>query len=153
MPLGRLAEPLIWRDVCQVGDDDFSHQCWLIGGGVVGWVGGGPAGCARRAVRLIFAGWDRRTMVRRGEPLSSIGRGQPFGGGGLLKRFSRVPRALPGRHRPSRRDRRCQVSGSLDLGDRPGEAGEFAGGRDRDDRAPLGALLEPCPGAMQTLLG
>jgi hypothetical protein len=44
---------------------------------VVGWVGGGPAGCARRAVRLIYAGWDRRTMVRRGEPLSRIGRGQP----------------------------------------------------------------------------
>src|SRR5450755_1185782 len=73
--------------------------------GVVGWVGGGPAGCARRAVRLIYAGWDRRTMVRRGEPLSRIERGRPpLVGGGLLIGQSRVPRALPGRHRPSRRD-------------------------------------------------
>jgi hypothetical protein len=32
-------------------------------------------------------------MVRRGEPLSRIGRGQPCGGGGLLKAVSRVPRA------------------------------------------------------------
>jgi len=38
------------------------------------------AGCARRAVRLIYAGLGcRRTMVRRGEPLSKIGRGQPVG--------------------------------------------------------------------------
>jgi hypothetical protein len=51
---------------------------------VVGWVGGGPAGCARRAVRLIFAGCHRRTMFRRGEPLSKIGRGQPLWGGLLI---------------------------------------------------------------------
>jgi hypothetical protein len=43
----------------------------------IGWAGGGPAGCARRAVRLICAGWDRRTMVRRGEPLSKVERGLP----------------------------------------------------------------------------
>jgi hypothetical protein len=91
-------------------------------------------------------------MVRRGEPLSSIGRGQPLGGG-LLKSVSRVPRALPGRHRPSRRDKADVGVGSLDLGDRPAESGEFAGGRDRDDRASLRALLEPCPGAVQPLLG
>jgi hypothetical protein len=41
----------------------------------------------------------------------------------------------------------------LDLGDRPHEAGEFAGGGDGDDRAALGARLEPCPGAVQPLLG
>ncbi len=117
-------------------------------GGVVGWVGGGPAGCARRAVRLIYAGWHRRTMVRRGEPLSKIGRGQP-GWGGLLIVSSRVPRALPGRHRPSRRDRRCWGWWLLDSGDRPGEPGELAGGRDGDDRAALGASLEACPGAVQ----
>ena len=29
---------------------------------MVGWVGGGSVCCARRAVRLIFAGWDRGTM-------------------------------------------------------------------------------------------
>ena len=69
---------LIWRAFCQgVRHDSLAFAgCWMRGG-VVGWVGGGPAGCARRAVRLICAGWDRRTMVRRGEPLSSIGRGQP----------------------------------------------------------------------------
>jgi len=60
-------------------------------GGVVGWVGGGPAGCARRAVRLIYAGWDRRTMVRRGVPLSSIGRGQPFGWAGCSSVFRGFP--------------------------------------------------------------
>src|SRR6266700_809076 len=75
---------LIWRVVCQGG----RHEFLVVAVGVVGWVGGGPAGFARRAVRLIYAGWDRRTMVRRGVPLSSIGRGRPWGGGGLLKRCS-----------------------------------------------------------------
>ena len=46
---------LIWREVCQEGVVDFSHFA-LVVGVVVGWVGGGPAGCARRAVRLIYAG-------------------------------------------------------------------------------------------------
>ena len=91
-------------------------------------------------------------MVRRGEPLSSIGRGQPLLGGGLLIAPSRVPRALPGRHRPSRRDSDCRRAWSLDLGDRPGEPGEFAGRRNRDDRAALGALFEPGPGAVESLL-
>jgi hypothetical protein len=40
----------------------------------------------------------------------------------------------------------------LDLGDRPAEAGEFAGGGGSDDRAALGALLEAGPGAVQSLL-
>ncbi len=57
---------LIWRAFCQGGNDDFHVLC-LVFVVVVGWVGGGPAGCARRAVRLIYAGWYRRTMVRRGE--------------------------------------------------------------------------------------
>ncbi len=91
-------------------------------------------------------------MVRRGEPLSRIERDQPEGG--LLIGALRVPRALPGRHRPSRRDlgdvRRWL---SFDLGDRPGEPGELAGGGDRDDRAAFGAFLQPAPGAVQALLG
>src|SRR5271154_5036621 len=71
---------LIWRVFCQVGVVDLPHFVLFVLG-VVGWVGGGLAGCARRAVRLIFAGLGyRRTMVRRGEPLSKIGRGRPFGG-------------------------------------------------------------------------
>ena len=90
-------------------------------------------------------------MVRRGEPLSSIGRGQPSRGG-LLIAPSRVPRALPGRHRPSRRDSDCRREWSLDLGERPGKPGELAGRRNRDDRAALGALFEPGPGAVESLL-
>ena len=50
------AAVLIWRARCQVGDEDFSHLRLVSRGVVVGWVGGGPAGCARRAVRLICAG-------------------------------------------------------------------------------------------------
>jgi hypothetical protein len=46
-PLPRTTK-LIWRDACQEGLADFSHLRWWFGGGVVGWVGGGPAGCARR---------------------------------------------------------------------------------------------------------
>jgi hypothetical protein len=42
---------------------------------------------------------------------------------------------------------------SFDLADRPREPGEFAGGGDGDDRAPLGALFESGPGAVQALLG
>ena len=42
-------------------------------------------------------------MVRRGVPLSRSSVAGP--GGGLLIVSSRVPRALPGRHRPSRQDR------------------------------------------------
>ena len=75
-------------------------------------------------------------------------RAWPAWGGGLLIGLSRVPRALPGRHRPSRRDRGCSGLWLLDLGDRPGEAGELAGGGDGDDRASLGAQLEACPGAV-----
>jgi hypothetical protein len=95
-------------------------------------------------------------MVRRGVPLSSVGRGQlPGLGGGLLIVESRVPRAVPGRHRPSRRDMGCDVRGwrLFDLGDRPSEAGEFAGGGDGDDCAAFGALLQACPGAVQASLG
>jgi hypothetical protein len=60
-----------------------------------GWVGG-PAGCARRAVRLIYADpGGRRTMVRRGVPLCRIGRGQPRTGWVLIAdwRVSRACRA------------------------------------------------------------
>ncbi|MGI8801201.1 MAG: hypothetical protein ACR2KV_03380, partial [Solirubrobacteraceae bacterium] len=41
---------LIWRAFCQVGVVDFSHSALREGKAVVGWAGGGPAGCARRAV-------------------------------------------------------------------------------------------------------
>jgi hypothetical protein len=92
-------------------------------------------------------------MVRRGVPLSNVGRGQPPVGGGLLIGQSRVPRAVPGRHRPSRRDVVLGCSGLFDLGDRPGEAGEFAGGGDGDDGAAFGALLQTGPGAVQASLG
>src|SRR5215203_4176176 len=99
--------------------------------GVIGWVGGGPAVlCATRG-QTDMRGLDRRTMVRRGEPLSRIGRGRPRSWGGLLIVESRVPRALPGRHRPSRRDGSWVLRiRSWDAGDRPAEAGEFAGGGD-----------------------
>ncbi len=58
---------------------------------VVGWVGGGPAGCARRAVRLIYAGlvpqdhgssWGGRCL---GSSVASPARG------GLLIGGSRFP--------------------------------------------------------------
>ena len=65
--------------------------------------------------------------------------------GGLLIAPSRVPRALPGRHRPSRRDSDCRREWSLDLADRPGKPGEFAGCGNRDDRAALGALFRAWP--------
>ena len=72
---------LIWRAGCQEGRQEFLALEGGRGGrGVVGWVGSGPAGWARRAVRLIYAGLGcRRTMVRRGEPLSKFGRGRPCG--------------------------------------------------------------------------
>jgi hypothetical protein len=38
---------------------------------------------------------------------------------------------------------------SLDLGDRPSEPSQLAGGSDGDDRAALRASLEACPGAVQ----
>ena len=101
-------------------------------------------------IRIRGSG-GRRTMVRRGVPLSSVERGQPLGGG-LLIGQSRVPRALPGRHRPSRRDVDDSAVGSLDLGDRPAEAREFAGGGHRDDRSALVAGFEPGPGAVQPAL-
>ena len=50
-------ESLIWRVVCQGGRRDFSHLALGVSGCVgVGWVGGGPGCCARRAVSLICAG-------------------------------------------------------------------------------------------------
>src|SRR5271154_5242009 len=83
---------LIWRVFCQVGVVDLPHFVLFVLG-VVGWVGGGLAGCARRAVRLIFAGLGyRRTMVRRGEPVLKTGGVGPLGGG-----FSHGPVAVPPR--------------------------------------------------------
>ena len=144
--LGRGGAELIWESVCQVGVVEVARwrSCWTVCGRLGWW----RSGVLRDAGQTDIRGLDRRTMVRRGEPLSRIGRGLPRCRGGLLIAQSRVPRALPGRHRPSRRDRGARRSWSLDAGDRPAEAGELAGGGDGDDRAPLGALLEPRPGVV-----
>jgi hypothetical protein len=60
---------LIWRGVCQGG---VVVSRVRVGGWGCGRLGGWRSGCcARRVVRLIYAGsGGRRTMVRRGEPLS-----------------------------------------------------------------------------------
>jgi hypothetical protein len=53
---GASTRSLIWRALCQVGVADFSLLALCCGG--CGWLGGWRSGgCARRAVRLIFAGW------------------------------------------------------------------------------------------------
>ena len=93
-------------------------------------------------------GWARRTMVRRGEPLSEGERGRR---GRLLRGVSRVPRACRAATDPSRRDDVCSV-GLLDLADRPAEPGELAGGGDGDQGAAFIALLQSCPGAVQAAL-
>jgi hypothetical protein len=78
-------------------------------------------------------------MVRRGVALSRIERGQP--GGGVLIEPSRLPRACRAATDPVDGMRACSEC-PLDLGDRPHEPGELAGGRDRDDRAALSAGFE-----------
>ena len=145
-------ESLIWRDVCQGGRHEFLAFAVRGAGVMVGWVGGGPAGlCATRGQTDIRGFVCRRTMVRRGEPLSSIGRGRPWVGRVAQAVVADSPRvAGPPPTQPT--GWRTFGLWLLDLGDRPAEAGEFAGGGDGDDRAALGALLESCPGAMQTLL-
>jgi len=131
---------LIWRVVCQAGVVGLAHGRSLVGGvGSAGWVAVRRA-CARRAVGLISAGLGCRRTVD-----SSWGRsGVASPGRGLLIALSRVPRALPGRHRPSRRDGIFAAVSSFDAGDGPAEAGELAGGGDGDDRAAFGALLKAC---------
>jgi hypothetical protein len=144
---------LIWREVCQGERHDFPAFAGRCGGGC-GRLGGWRSGvlCATR-VRLICAGLGcRRTMVRRGVPLSNIGRGLPCWGRVAHRRIAGSPR-VPGRHRPGRRDECCRGVGSLDLADRPAEPGELAGGGNGDDRATLGALFEAGPGAVQPPLG
>ena len=49
---------------------------WLATGVVGSAEGAAGLAGARRAVRLIFAGWDRRTVFRRESPLSKIERRQ-----------------------------------------------------------------------------
>ena len=58
------------------------------------------------------------------------------------------------RSRRSSTDVACEVAGGLlGAGERPAEAGEFAGDGDRDDRATLAALLsEPAPDVVQAAL-
>jgi hypothetical protein len=92
-------------------------------------------------------------MVRRGEPLSQIGRSQPPCGRAGCSEFAR---GFPARCRaatdPADGIGDVWLVWLLDLGDRPGESGEFAGGRDGDDRAALRACLEAGPGAVQPSL-
>ena len=74
------------------------------------------------------------------------------GWGGLLIAVSRVPRACRAATDPA--DGMSAMGRWLfDLGDRPAEPGELAGGGDGDDRASLGAGLEARPGAVQSSLG
>ena len=86
-------------------------------------------------------------MVRRGEPLSRIGRGQPllWVRGGLLIAKSRVPRACRAATGPVNGIGLLVVLVSLDAGDCPAEPGEFARRGDGDDRAAFRARLEPLP--------
>ena len=90
-------------------------------------------------------------MVRRGEPLSSIGRGQSLSGRVAHSTVAGSPRvAGPPPTQPT--GSRLSSEWSLDLGDRPGKPGELAGRGNRDDRAALGAGFEPGPGAVESLL-
>ena len=115
-----------------------------------GRLGGWRSGvlCATRVMLICADPGGRRTMVRRGGPLSTRERGQPE-----LVAHSNVAGSpgVPGRHRPSRRD--VDVGGLLDLSDRPREPGGLAGGRDGDDRPSFRALLESIPDAVQSQLG
>ena len=71
----------------------------------------------------------------------------------MLIGTSRVPRASRAATDPADREV-CVMGCSLfDLRDRPAEAEELAGGGDRDQGAAFGALLEACPGAVQSPLG
>jgi hypothetical protein len=98
----RAASALIWRAFCQGGRHEFPAFRWL-GTDGCGRLGGWRSGllCATRVMLIYADPGGRRTMVRRGEPLSRIERGQP----GLVAHsaFADSPR-VPGRHRPSRRD-------------------------------------------------
>ena len=128
----------IWRWVCQVG-----------GVGSAGFV------AVRVAVRDagqpdIRGSGGRRTMVRRGVPLSMRSSVTLFRG--LLIGTSRVPRASRAATDPAEWGVCVMGCSLLDLGDRPAEADELAGGGDRDQRAALLARLEPGPRAVQSLL-
>jgi hypothetical protein len=72
--------------------------------------------------------------------------------GWLLIATPRIPRACRAATDPADGLRVSVSEWSFDLGDRPAEAGELAGGRDGDDRAALRALLEACPDAVQASL-
>src|SRR3954470_22697355 len=88
----RDAARLIWRVVCQPGRPGLARWRW-VAVGVVGWVGGGPAVlCATRGQTDIRGFGGRRTMVRRGEPLSRVGRGQPPEGRVAHSRVAGSPR-------------------------------------------------------------
>jgi hypothetical protein len=65
--------------------------------------------------------------------------------GGLLIVASRVPRALPGRHRPSRRDRRCQGSWFVRFGRDPVRGPLRAG---EEDRHPVIIRCRAGPGSV-----
>jgi hypothetical protein len=63
---------LIWRCLCQGA----CLGVWLSARGVGSAEGAAGLAVARRAVRLIFAGWHRRTGFRRESPLSNTERGR-----------------------------------------------------------------------------
>ena len=83
---------LIWGSVCQAGAVEFGALA-LGGGGVwsAGWVAVRRL-CATRGQADIRGSGGRRTMVRRGEPLSRIGRGRPRWGGLLIAAVAGSPR-------------------------------------------------------------
>jgi len=110
--LGRLAldgTKLIWRAVCQGCVVNFSHLRVGVGGGC-GRLGGWRSGrlCATRGQTDIRGfGVAAGPWFVVGSRCLRSGVASPQNrGGGLLIVWSRIPRALPGRHRPSRRDRR-----------------------------------------------
>ena len=100
------------------------------GGCVVGWVGGGPAVlCATRGQTDMRGSGGRRTRFVVGSRCLEIERGRPRWGG-LLIVTSRIPRALPGRHRPSRRDV-CGGSWVIRCGRSPSRSRRVRGRRRR----------------------
>ena len=146
---------LIWRDVCQGGTWSFHVFCagW---GRLCGRLGGWRSGrlCATRGqtdIRGLVR--HRRTMFVVGSRCLGSGVASPGGGRGAHSFAAGSPRvAGPPPTQPTGLGVRGGGVGSLDLGDRPAEAGELAGGGDGGDCAALRACLQPRPGAMQAPL-
>src|ERR1035438_8170608 len=123
------------------------------GAGIVS-VGGRRAGLVRDA---------RSDSYARVHGLATVSAGPVFVVRAVLSKIERGPRGLlTVRSRmlsrvcqvPPLLDRRGVTGGrSVSAGERPAEAGELAGDGDRDDRAPLPALIsEAAPDAMEPAL-